>query len=111
MHAGSVHPDQGSNCLQRLSADDKRPIARKEFSLYMGWYMIAHAQMPLINTHSSVHSYARGLNFGPSLHLHPYFMYVGSEGSGDSACIALAFAAGRCDKYQILYNGLYIIYE
>ena len=73
--------------------------------------LIAYAQMPLINTHSSVSSYARGLNFGPSLHLHPYFVYVSREDFGNSACIALAFPAGRYDKYQILFNGLYIIHE
>ena len=26
----SVRPDLGPNCLQRLSADDKSPLARKE---------------------------------------------------------------------------------
>ena len=27
----SVSPDLGPNCLQRLSADDKLPLARREF--------------------------------------------------------------------------------
>ena len=27
----SVGPDLGPNCLQRLSADDKSPLARKDF--------------------------------------------------------------------------------
>ena len=41
--------------------------------------------MPLIKAHAEVSSEARGLNFCLSLHLHPYFMYASSEGSGGSA--------------------------
>ena len=47
--------------------------------------LIAYAQMLLINAHYVVSSNARGLNFGPRLHLHPYFVYASSEGSGESA--------------------------
>ena len=36
--------------------------------------LITYAQMPLVNTHADVSSEARGLNFGLSLHLHPYFV-------------------------------------
>ena len=32
---GSVGPDLSANCLQRLSADDKLPLARKELSLIL----------------------------------------------------------------------------
>ena len=41
--------------------------------------------MPLIKAHAEVSSEARGLNFCQSLHLHPYFMYASSAGSGGSA--------------------------
>ena len=34
--------------------------------------------------HTDVSSTARGLNFGPSLHLHPYFVYASSECSEES---------------------------
>ena len=31
---------------------------------------------------------AMGLNIGRSLHLHPYFLYAGSEGSGESVLMS-----------------------
>ena len=31
----SVGPDLGPNCLQRLSVDDKSPLARKELSMHV----------------------------------------------------------------------------
>ena len=46
---------------------------------------IAYAQKPRFNTHADVPSRARGLKFGLSLHLHPYFMFSSSKGSGESA--------------------------
>ena len=36
----------------------------------------------LLNTHTDVSSGARGINVGPSLHLHPNFVYVSFEGTG-----------------------------
>ena len=41
-------------------------------------------QKPPLNAHSDVSSRARGLNFGLSLHLHPYFVYASSEDSGET---------------------------
>ena len=55
------------------------------------WYL---SYMPLINTHTDISSKARGLNFGPSLHLHLHF--VRSQGPGMSAHmhkLTLAFIA------------------
>ena len=52
--------------------------------------------MPLIIVHADVSVEARGLNFGLSLDLHPYFMYVSSKGSGKSGPmhrLTRAFAA------------------
>ena len=46
--------------------------------------------MSLINIHGDITSRARGLNFGPSLHLHPYSVYTSSEGSGESVCLSNA---------------------
>ena len=40
--------------------------------------------MPLINAHADATREARGLKFGLSLHLHPYFVYASTEGSGES---------------------------
>ena len=45
---------------------------------------IAYGQMPLLNAHADLFSWTRGLMFGLSLHLHPYFVYVSSEGCGES---------------------------
>ena len=36
--------------------------------------------MPMMTSNKT-----RDLNFGLSLHLHPYFVYAGSQGSGESA--------------------------
>ena len=47
--------------------------------------LIAYAQIFHINDHSDISRVARGLNFGLSPHLHPYFVYTSSEGSGESA--------------------------
>ena len=35
---------------------------------------VAYAQMPLLNPHPGILSKARGLDFGPSIHLHPLCM-------------------------------------
>ena len=40
-----------------------------------------------LNAHTDLSSGARGISFGPSLHLHPYDVYMGSEGSGESALL------------------------
>ena len=47
--------------------------------------LIAYVKMPLINVNGDISSIARDLKFGLSIHLHPYFVYAISEGSGDSA--------------------------
>ena len=43
--------------------------------------LISHAGKPHLKAHVDVSSGASDLNFGPSLHLHPYFVYSSSEGS------------------------------
>ena len=60
--------DLGPNCLQILSADGKFLLAMKE-----------------LNAHRDILSGARGLNFGPSLQVHPCFVYANSEGSTEYA--------------------------
>ena len=47
--------------------------------------LITYSQIPLTNTHVDVSRGVRCLIFGPSLYLHPYFVYVSSEGSDESA--------------------------
>ena len=47
--------------------------------------IIAYAHKPSITSHSAISSRERSLNFSLSLHLHPYFVYANSEGSGESA--------------------------
>ena len=48
------------------------------------WVIIAHAQMSLINVRADLFRGARGLVFGMSLHLQPYFAFASNEGSGES---------------------------
>ena len=43
----------------------------------------AYAQKLPINAHAVISTLARGLNIGQGLHLHPYFIYAHSEGSGE----------------------------
>ena len=52
--------------------------------------LIAYAQKPPIKVHADVLRETRGLNFGRSLHLHPYNVYTITEGSGESAHILCA---------------------
>ena len=40
---------------------------------------------PLLNANDDVFGWDRGLNFGLSLHLHPYFVYVSSGYSLEAA--------------------------
>ena len=55
--------------------------------------------MPLIKAHVDESSKAGGLKFGPSLNLHPYFVYASSIGSGKSAHMhRLAWRTRWCDK-------------
>ena len=55
--------------------------------------LIAYGQRPVINVHAEVCS-------GVSLHLHPYFMYASSEGSGtDSSEPSLLLADTICCGY------------
>ena len=57
----------------------------------------------LLNAYANISSGPRGLNFGQSLYLHPYFVRFSSKGSGESAhlCwLTWAFVAHQWDKYQ-----------
>ena len=47
-----------------------------------------------INVHADLSSRARGLNFGPSLQLHPYVVYARREGSGMFAHLCRLTYAG-----------------
>ena len=38
--------------------------------------LVAYAQKPPLNTHADISSGASGLNFGQSLYLHLYFVYI-----------------------------------
>ena len=44
-----------------------------------------------LNACADVSRGARGLKFGLCLHLHPYFVYTSSEGSGESVQTHLSF--------------------
>ena len=61
--------------------------------------VIAYAQEPHLNTHDVVSMEAIGLNFCPSIHLLPYFVYVSSEGSGEPA----HFGAGSPEPSLLAY--------
>ena len=47
--------------------------------------LIAYAQMSPINADASTYNKARDLNFGQSLHIHPYLMHARREVSGETA--------------------------
>ena len=49
--------------------------------------LIAYAQKPPLNSYADISSGARGLNFGPSLQLHPCFVNVSSKGPDKPICI------------------------
>ena len=46
---------------------------------------ISYMQKPPLKAHADISSRAKSLNLSRSLHLHPNFVYVSSEGSGKSA--------------------------
>ena len=64
--------------------DNHRNQNKSETSQYMRIQYLSHMRQNLQQT-PNVSSKARGLNFGPSLHLHPYFVYESSEGYGKPA--------------------------
>ena len=75
--------------------------------------LISYAQkLPLIaNTY--VPSVAGDLNCGLSLHVHPYFMYAGSQGSGETVWVrrptrALACSPTSATSTKIPCAGLFI---
>ena len=57
---------------------------------------------PPLNAHAVVSSGARGLNFGLSIHPHPYFVYASNEGSGKPAQVNVA-------STEITLAGLYYL--
>ena len=64
------------------------------------WYLL-HMLKTSLYAFADVFNRARGLNFGLSLHQHPYFMYASSKGSG--FCVGSpvrAFVVLKCDKYR-----------
>ena len=64
----------------------------------------AYAQKPIFNAHADVSGWARGLKFSLNLHVHPYFMYVSSKGTDESAHLSRlvwAFVAQQCDSTKI----------
>ena len=42
---------------------------------------IAYEAKPSLNAHDDLSSWATGQQFGPSLYLYPYFVYMSREGS------------------------------
>ena len=67
---------------------------------YRADFSFTYLQIPLINAHTNVSSWATNLGFGWSLHLYPYVVYVSSEGTGESGhmhtrygMLAIAFVA------------------
>ena len=65
--------------------------------------VIAYAQEPHLNTHAVVSMEAKGLNFCPSIHLLPYFVYANSEGSGAESPRSLRCSHMRLvSKFRVL---------
>ena len=59
------------------------PIVFNGFDLTDFDYHIRYAQKSPSNAHAHIAIWARGLNFYLSLHLHPYIVYMSSQGSGE----------------------------
>ena len=69
--------------LCNISKTSNKIVSETGYHMRFGTYRIcakASLQSPTYVT-----SGTRGLNFGPSLHLHPYFMYARSKDSGETA--------------------------
>ena len=69
--------------------------------------LIAYTQKPPINAHVDISSRARGLNFGLSLHLHPYFVFAISEGCGEGADLPKHWLLNIAISTKISYAGPY----
>ena len=68
-------------------------------------YARSNYKMPPLNAHADIFSRVRGLNYVLNTHLVPYYVYVRSKGSGETAHVgrlAPAFPAHLCDEYQNL---------
>ena len=77
-----------------------------------------YQQMTLVgyelNAHADISREVSNLNFGLGLHLHPYFVYATSQGSGQSLhmCrLAWVFIARQCDKYCRFENVARILFS
>ena len=60
--------------------------------------LLAYEKTPSLNTHAEVSIGVRRLKFDMGLYLHPYFIIASSEGSGEHARLALAYADYKCNK-------------
>ena len=63
-----------------------------DINVYMGCLnhiliISSYAQQPSFNTHADVSSRYRGLKFGTSLHLHPFFVYASIKTSSESVFV------------------------
>ena len=61
------------------------PCGRLLWVWHLDFDTYSISQKPPINAHVDIFRRARGLNFGLSLHLHPYFVYAVSEDCGEGA--------------------------
>ena len=60
----------------------------------------------LRNNPENFHPWDKGLSFGLCLHLHPYFVYTSSDGSGESAHmrrLPRAFTARWWDYQNLMH--------
>ena len=57
--------------------------------------LMSYVQKPPVNAHADMSNMANGLIFGLSLHLHPYFVHMSSEGSGNT-CLSNMYQNLMC---------------
>ena len=55
------------------------------FGQHISFVPISYVRKPPLSPYAGISSGARGLNFGLSHHIHPYFVFVSCKGSGESA--------------------------
>ena len=70
--------------MEGVQANPLNPLSGVATAALEILVLIACAQKPTFDPHADLSSRVRGLNFGLSLHLYPYFMYVSSKVSGES---------------------------
>ena len=90
-------------------------IISLNFTDILANYLVGDREKPPINTLADVFNRARSPKFGCSLNLYPYFVYMSSNSSGQSANLRSLARALLLDNIRMKWDqvgqGICIIYE